>query len=270
MAIADIAPAPAGEESYHVASPYLGASKISTYLKCPRQYEYTYVLKLPTAKSPQAQAGTVIHRVVRMAHEGRWGTDHAPRAAEVLQALWEEQRGDTSDPDHPQANQTVELAAREWLPWYLHMISKQVDICVEERWQLTIGGVALEGTIDRIYRERGQVVLSDVKSGARKPSPADLHNDTQLSIYAKAARELGLREDRAELVWLRTQERLVTVRTDDYLDAVIEQTVKPVAAAIEAATRVGMFPANPQSKYGCSFCGYQHLCDVGRGCEQGE
>ena len=48
MAIADLdldaAILTAGEESYHVGSPHLGPSKISTYLKCPRQYEMTYIL----------------------------------------------------------------------------------------------------------------------------------------------------------------------------------------------------------------------------------
>jgi RecB family exonuclease len=254
---------PCVTDSYHVESPHLGASKIATYLKCPRMYELTYVLKVPAPKSVYAALGTCIHAVVRQAHAARWQPEDAAKAEASLRALWEQTRPETDDPDNPEVAQSLEKACLQWLPWYLHFIGPQIDVCVEERWQLELCGITLEGTIDRVYRQDGEVILSDVKSGARKPSQADLDNDLQLSIYSYAVRELGIAEDAAELVWLRTQERLRTTRTDEYLRAVMQQTVLPVARAIEA----GIYPAHTQSKYGCNFCSYTAICDVGRGCK---
>ncbi len=268
MAIADLdldaAILTAGEESYHVGSPHLGPSKISTYLKCPRQYEMTYVLKLPAPKSPHAAVGTIIHKLIHHAHVARWTPDDAPRAAEAVLAMWEQVRETTSDPGNPEVAKRMQLAATEWLPWYLHWMQGQTTIATEEHWVLDYQGVTLEGTIDRIYRQHGKIIISDVKSGARKPTPTDLRNDLQLTMYPWAGREMGVREDAAELVWLWTQEQLQTRRTDDYIEAVLQDTVLPVARAIQA----GIFPANPSSKYGCDYCAYKMQCAVGRGCEE--
>lgn len=262
-AVRDITVAPAGEESYHVASPHLGASKISTYLKCPNMYRLQYVEKIRVPSSPAAALGTVIHSVVRQAHAARWDSSNAHDAANSLQALWAEARETTSDPADPEANANAVKAATEWLPWYLHWRRAQIDVCVEEHWVLELSeGLMLEGTIDRVYRAAGETVISDVKSGARKPTPMDLHNDLQLSIYSWAARQMGVQEDALELVWLRQQETLRTARTDAYLDAVMTMTVQPVAQAIAA----GIFPANPSSKFGCGFCNHRQFCEVGNGC----
>lgn len=272
MAVDTCAPLPhVGEETYHVSSPHLGASKIATYLKCPQMYYLTYVEKRPAPKSPHAAMGTCIHKVVQMAHEARWTPDHAGRAAQVLQDLWEGARETTADPDHPDMPGTLSKACDEWLPWYLAFVQRQTTIVTEEHWVLPCQDVTLEGTIDRVYRQDGAVVLSDVKSGKRKPSPADLSRDAQLSIYTWAVREMGLREDRAELVWLSTQEQLVTTRTDDFIAATLEQIVLPVARQIAAAgDDPAMYPANPDSKYGCNFCAHHQTCGIGRGSGQGE
>lgn len=260
-----------GEETYHTKSPHLGASKVACYLRCAMMYYLTYVARIPAPKSAYAAVGTCIHKVVQMAHEGRWKPSHARKAADVLADLWEQVRDTVDDPTNPEIASRLQDAAKVWLPWYLAFVQRQQTIVTEEHWVLDCQGVMLEGTIDRIYRQDGQTVLSDVKSGKRKPSLADLSRDAQLSIYTWAVREMGLREDRAELVWLNTQEQLVTTRTDEYIAATMEQVVLPVAAQIAAAGDDPLrYPANPDSKYGCGFCAYSDSCAVGRGSKQGE
>jgi len=258
-------------DTYHVGSPHLGASKIATYLKCPRQYEYSYVLKTPARKSVYAALGVMIHFVCNKARAEHWTAKEAPLAAGLLTDLWAETRPVTDDPNNPNVAVSFDKARLEWLPWYLHFVQDQVDVCTEEHWVIelpegTIPGqdltITLEGTIDRVYHQDGIVVVSDIKSGARKPSPADLNRDGQLSLYSWAVRQQGVREDALELVWLRTQELLRTVRTDEYLAMYLEKTVLPVARGIAA----GYFAANPNPIYGCNFCPYSHICEVGVGC----
>ncbi|HOS92901.1 MAG TPA: PD-(D/E)XK nuclease family protein [Armatimonadota bacterium] len=256
-------------DSYHVGSPCLGASKIADYLKCPLSYRLKYVDKIPAPKSPHAFAGTVIHQVAHHINMCDWTADHAQEAADMLWGLWEQGRLSTSDPDNPEIVRSIGEAANVWLPWYLHWREGQRQLVSEHHWLLQIepnelgcdhDRIVLEGTIDRAYREGGLVIVSDMKSGARKPSQADLDRDLQLSVYSFAARRQGLREDAMELVWLRTQETLRTTRTDEYLLAVMRQVVLPVARAIAG----GVFPANPASKYGCGYCDHQEHCEVGR------
>lgn len=267
--MAAVAERVAPPDSYHVSSPHLGASKIADYLKCPRAYQLQYVENIPYPKSPPAWTGTCIHNVAHHINVCGWGLDYAQRAADMLWQVWEEGREHTSDPEDPEAVRTIGEAANTWLPWYMQWREGQTQIVSEEHWVLELQPgelgchhdlLTLEGTIDRIYRQDGQTVISDCKSGARKPNPEDLDRDLQLSVYSFAARRLGLCEDALELVWLRTQETLRTTRTDDYLLSVMRQTVLPVARAIAA----GVFPANPSSKYGCAYCNHQQFCDVGR------
>jgi CRISPR/Cas system-associated exonuclease Cas4 (RecB family) len=258
-------------DTYHVGSPHLGASKIATYLKCPRQWEYTYSLKTPARKSVYAALGVMIHYVCNKARDEHWTVKEATLAADLLTDLWTETRPLTDDPNNPEVAVSFDKARLEWLPWYLHFVQDQVDVCTEDHWVLelpegTLAGqdltITLEGTIDRVYNQDGMVVVSDIKSGARKPSQEDLNRDSQLSLYSWAVRQQGVQEDVLELVWLRTQELLRTTRTDEYLGAYMERTVLPVARGIAA----GIFPANPNPMYGCGFCGYRDVCEVGVGC----
>lgn len=247
---------------YQADSPHLGPSKIATYLRCPKAYHFQYILGTKVPASPAAALGTAIHRVVEQAHLSRWTHEQAHHAADLLLQMWEEVRGHTTDPDDPEAATNVQAAAQDWLPWYLHFKGGQIDIAVEQRWQVPIEhtNVMLEGTIDRLYRADGQAVLSDVKSGKRPPSAGDLATDLQVSLYWWGCQQQDLKPDYAEQVWLRRKDALRTTRTPEYLDAVIYDVVIPAARGIEA----GIFPCNPASKYGCGFCGYQSQCAVGR------
>lgn len=248
-------------------NPALGPSKISTYLRCPRAYRYQYVDRIARKSSPAAALGTTVHAVVRHIHAARWTADRAEDAAKMMLQAWGEVRGETSDPDNPDASAGAQAAAMEWLPWYLGWIKGQVDVAFEERWELPYRyGIVMRGTIDRVYRQDGRRVLSDVKSGKRTPSAGDLANDLQLSIYSWACGELGIPPDTCELVMIRQRNTVETVRSAEYVAAVMEETVVDVARGIEA----GLFPCNTCSQFGCGFCDYKSLCAVGQGDNGGE
>lgn len=253
---------------YQQATPYLGTSKISSFLYCPRQFYYQYILKVPSASPPSATLGTCVHSVIQHAHRMNWTTANADEAKALILATWAETKQYTTDPDDPETNVAVVTAGDEWLPWYLWWTRMQIDVAVEERWEYPVGdsGVTLTGTIDRIYREAGRLLLSDVKSGRRSLSPADLANDLQLSIYGWAAGEMGLTLDGLEHVVVRKQKTIHTIRTPEYISAVMEQTVLPAAKAIEVATETDTWTCNTASKWGCGFCRFQSVCEVGAGC----
>lgn len=253
---------------YQQATPYLGTSKLTTYLYCPRQFYYQYILKVQCAANPAATLGTCVHSIIQHAHRMNWTTANADEAKALLLETWAETKQYTTDPADPQTNLAVQAAGDEWLPWYLWWTRTQIDVAVEERWEFPVGdsGVTLTGTIDRIYREAGRLLLSDVKSGRRALSPADLANDLQLSIYAWAAGQMDLSLDGLEHVVVRKQKTLSTIRTPEYISAVIEQTVLPTAKAIEVAAETDTWTCNTASKWGCGFCRFQFVCEVGSGC----
>ena len=251
--------------TYHVDSEALGASKIGTYLRCPKSYELAYVQKLPAASSPAAAVGTTVHRVIGEGRKQHWGPHDARMAGDFLVELWARVRPATADPDDPKAALSIEQARTVWLPWYLNWIQGQIDVASEEHWRLTLPNetpISLEGTIDRVYRSNGETIIGDVKTGARAPSEKDVGTDLQLSIYSWAYRQMsGGAESALEIVNLRQTRVVRTTRTDRYLSRVMADVVVPVAEAI----RAGIFPANPSTKFGCGYCNHQALCVVGQG-----
>lgn len=251
-------------QPYPVTGKALSASKVAHYLRCPRSYKYQYIEKQPSPTSPAAGVGSLVHKVVQHCHLEGWGVEHAEEAAYLLVDVWGAYRDQTSDPDDPIAQRSVEDAACIWLPWYLGWKANQIDVAVEERWRVEVPGTSIElrGTMDRVYRAHGETVISDVKSGKQKPTPVAMATDLQLSLYAWAWRELaGRPPDWVEIVHLRGCENLRSLRNDGaYLDAVISEVVVPVAEAIEA----GHFPANPGTRYGCGYCDYIDRCPVGQ------
>lgn len=248
----------------------LSPTKITTYLRCPRSYYYQYVEKATVPKSPAMVVGSVVHEVIQLIHERDWTLADKDSAAAALEGLWADRCGETTDPEDPAANGSIGDACNTWLPWYLRWREGQIDIAVEEKWELPVPGtdLVMRGIVDRVYRTDGETIISDVKTGKRAPSMQDLNTDLQLSLYSWAYREMSgqNREDAIEVVQIRSKQTLRSRRTDGYLQRVIADTVTPTATAIQA----GLFPANPATKFGCGYCDYQMLCPVGQGCNGGD
>ncbi|MEI6501355.1 MAG: PD-(D/E)XK nuclease family protein, partial [Armatimonadota bacterium] len=69
---------------YQQATPYLGTSKITTFLYCPRQFYYGYILKVQVPGSPAATLGTAIHSVIQHAHRMNWTSANADEAKALM------------------------------------------------------------------------------------------------------------------------------------------------------------------------------------------
>ena len=254
--------------SYHTQSDALGPSKIATYLRCPRQYQYQYIERIPAPSSPAAALGSTFHAIVKQARDLHWTPDCAPQAADALTELWEIVRPETSDPKCPKTAKAFREARDTWLPRYLEWSENHIDIAVEEFFDFEVAtdgpALRLQGTVDRVYRADGLTVISDVKTGQNLDGDPDSH--LQLSLYSYAYRQLsGAAEDAVEFYMARKEkleDRVIrSRRTQEYLEHVIRDVVTPVAYAIDA----GLFPCNPANKFGCGYCDYQQTCPVGRG-----
>lgn len=262
--------------AHRMANPYqtdptnankLGWSKIETWLQCGRRYYYQYIAREDREPNISGTFGSVVHETIAAGHRMHWGVGQAGVAGEFLLNLWE-QVAPESHPRRPEYDRLAQTAVDDWVPWYLSWSSKSITVATEERWSvdLEIAGrtVEMQGTWDRLYlTPEGGTVVSDVKTGG---NIAPLDSSGQLSLYSWAYRATtGEQESALELLKLRAKgtsddpRPLRTTRTDEYLADFIANTVLPVVQAITQ----GIFPCNPDGKYGCGFCGYQHLCPVG-------
>ncbi len=252
----------------------LGPSKIKTYLQCPMQFKLRYVDRVPVQPRAEAALGTAIHAVISHAHTWRWNGRNRNDAAEMLEAIW-----DGIEPvgkDDPDVEVSYRQARDVWIPEYLAWASVQDTIAVEQRWECDLDAdgepIPLQGTIDRVYRDGGPYIVSDVKSEKRTRSASKLSTDLQLSLYAWAFQQLAGSggEEVCEIVHLRGFEKnsrewsYRTRRSPQYLDYVMDLVVIPVVRLIQQEH----FPAHPGGLYGCDYCECQYACPVGQGGEE--
>lgn len=62
----------------------LSASSIKTYMKCPRQFYYRHLLRLPQPGNNAASLGTLIHRVMEVFNQGAGQMPYSPERLRLL------------------------------------------------------------------------------------------------------------------------------------------------------------------------------------------
>jgi hypothetical protein len=103
-------------------------------------------------------------------------------------------------------------------------------IGVETEFSLPISGVSIVGKIDKIEKTDRGLIVTDYKSGGKKPTDFMLRRNLQFSAYAWACNEI-YGEFPVEVVWhhLRTGELLRSTRDDwdiDQLKRIVDAAVK--------------------------------------------
>jgi superfamily I DNA/RNA helicase/RecB family exonuclease len=231
----------------------LSASSIQTYEDCPLRFKMEREWNLPRDVPASLHYGAAMHRVLHTFYD-------AQRQGRQIgdDDLLENFRADLA---------TAGIADRYQYELYLRQGKEQLAqfldaarcgpqpnvIQTEERFELPVAGVKVTGRIDRIdLLADGGVAIVDYKTGKPK-AQEDADNSLQLSLYALAAKERGLRTDRLIFHNLEDNSTVVTTRNAADLKAA-EERVREVAEDIAG----GKFPAKPN--YYCSYCPYRNLC----------
>jgi len=182
------------ESIAHDGRIYLSVSKIETWLRCPQDFYYRYVLNMPLPPAPQLAYGSLVHAVIEKIHKGRQ-TGHAP----TLQALIDEvtqnlpQQGYVSkrsrERAHARAVETVKVV-------YERFIHDDLPIETEWPFHLELDDIPLtiNGTIDAVYQLTDGVEIRDFKTGTSvrtaEQAKSRVSGSQQLTLYALAWQEL--------------------------------------------------------------------------------
>ena len=264
-------------------------SSFDTFERCPRQYAFRYLCRLPAEEArPAADFGTAAHgafeaftreRRERLAH-----AEQPPTRADLnryFEAAWiQTPLASESDAErwHRQAGPMLDRF------WAAELAAEPETVGEEVRFRLELrldpdadadtdpdpadpyaapdaapGTPAIvTGYIDRIDRlPSGAVELIDYKSGSAT-SPEQAASSLQLSIYALACRDaldLG-RPERVTLYCVEQSRRFSAERTDAALDALRDDL-----AARAREIRVSDFAPTPSPR-SCGWCDFTGLCPV--------
>lgn len=246
-------------------------SRIESFDKCPRKFQYRYRLNLPSeSESIEAFVGKRVHDVLERLYKAA-----AQGNVPTLEQVYARYRNlfDEAYDEHRVRIPRVEndLAyyrelGEHCLANYYHdhyPFDGDETLGVEERVQFELGklggeSVQLQGFIDRVVRARdGVIEIHDYKTSARAMSQNAVDKDRQLALYQIGMSE-RTRESRFRLVWHFLQRGItrVSTRTSAQLDALRAETLERVEKIRSEKAWA------PRTSNLCRWCEYRDGCSA--------
>ncbi len=257
----------------------LSASAIGSYQRCPKQYEYENVLKIPSAEQSHLRLGITVHNVLERFHKESTGPISVEDAKERLSQLLDQQliaggwgrtdderqllerartmldRYAESDFARPEGNVKTEVKFSLNLPPTPGMADRKVA-------GRKLEGIQINGKIDRIDTlPDGTHRVVDYKTGNDKKGAKALRNqvakEVQLAIYKYAgAKELGIEAEGLVYYFLENTSAPVidAEATQEHVDEVL-------ATINEVADKIVSLDFTPKPDYQkCITCQFRHVC----------
>lgn len=252
-------------------------SQVRTYLRCPKQYEFASVKKVPRGISKSESYGSSIHNALK-----RWGElelEHqhfnkpkegqltlfiesqpppTPLTLQTLISFWDTcfirstyESTAQANEEHAYGKQAMEQFFAWWkkCPRDVVAIEKCFNIPITDNQNLS-------GRFDRVERTERGLVIIDFKSSTPR-SQTETDEDLQLSIYALAAQQMW-DEPVSELVLLFISEEGIVEQVTTRSTAQLEQAKEIIQSTIMNIEQ-GDFRATPSIEK-CKYCPYRSIC----------
>jgi DNA helicase-2/ATP-dependent DNA helicase PcrA len=252
--------------------PYFSFTQLKAFEKCPKQYKYAHLLKIPVPGHATLSFGQTIHNTLlnffKLARErGMAGqadlfgkksaTQTGPLVTwaelqQIYQANWQDMWYSSVTQKTEYKHRGVKFLKNFYdslpTPW-------PAPLELEKGFTIVINGHKVKGKIDRIDPSTGGIEIIDYKT-SEKPPAEDKADLEQLHIYAMAAREaLGLNPVKLTFIYLAA-EKPFSYPIDE---KAIEKTRAEIGETIEAILKSD-FVATP-SKFTCASCDFRNICE---------
>lgn len=166
----------------------LSNSKVKTFLRCPKKFEYRYVENLqPRRKELPLERGTWIHECLEAYYKGKdWKKTHAKLTKQFRQ-LFEEEREMLGNDLPQECERIVKSYLNHWddSDWKI--------IAVELEYNIKIRGRQYKGKIDLVIKDNLGVWVIDHKTNKTMPKEATPIMDPQMTLYAAVLEKKGLK-----------------------------------------------------------------------------
>ncbi len=149
----------------------LSATHLNSYLKCPTEFYFNHVLKVPSAKSEGASFGTAIHYALEnLFTEMQKSDDKALPPVETLVTYFEKSMYAQRDSFTEEAYERRVAHGRILLPKYYSAFSNQWEqekvVSIEKNMMnIEVAGVPIKGKLDKIVFEGNSAYVIDFKTG---------------------------------------------------------------------------------------------------------
>ncbi len=242
---------------------YLWYTHIESFRRCPLQYKYRYVIKIPVPTSAVLGFGDIMHKTMQEFYQQVMKGKHPTK--ETLLLIYENKwsasgrigfKIETYEKEMKKHGE--ELLKEYFVKGY---DQKTKTIAVEQRFKIKISNeITLGGRIDRVDRKPdGSLEIIDYKTGAA-PKKRDVSEDFQLSLYALAATDKGVFGEISENImvsfyFFEGQECMSATRSKEQLEKVKDEIVSTAQA-------MGTSEFQPTQGMYCAFCEFRLLCEA--------
>lgn len=250
-------------------------SRLETFRKCPRQFYYRYIAKIPLDDAPEQIAtflGSRCHEALEylykqtQRHRVLGADELVAFYSESWKATWKQdvliqeegltpsdyrKIGERCLRDYHRRHQPFDQARTVGL-------ERQVlfPLDREKQYQLI-------GYIDRLAKSDDDVwQVHDYKTNKTLPTQSEKDADPQLAYYEIGIRQMWPDAERVELYWhfLRHDQTIKSTRTATQLEELRRETIDLIKR-IEGRDRVEKAFSTQESAL-CDYCDYQHVCPV--------
>ncbi len=241
-------------------------SQLSTFKSCPRQYQYSYLLKIPQPPSGALSFGSSLHntllefyRLVGQSRQATLFTEYdEDLSLKKLISIYEDKWVPTGFESKAHMESAKKRGKEILELFYSHFREHIPDVeFLEKSFKLKAGDYTISGRIDRADKQKdGTLEIIDYKTGKSK-SQKEVDNDMQLMIYAMAATEcFNQPAGRMTLYFLDADEKVST-------EPDAGQLKKAKEKIIETADQINQSDFTPTpNKFVCKWCPYRKICDA--------
>ena len=243
----------------------LSPSRASDYKRCPLQYRFRAIDRLPEPSTEAQVKGTLVHAVLEEMFTWPREERTYPAAVKRLKPTWEQMRIDDPTCAEPvEDDYQLLVDARTLLRGYFTMENPLgFDAHAQEMpVDFTLpNGVPVRGFIDRVdIAQTGEVRVVDYKTG-KKPLPRYSQDaQFQMRFYALVYwRLFGVVPTQLKLMYLKVMDSMILTPSREELEY-FERDLAELWWKIEADGKAGSF--RPQQSKLCGWCAFQSLCPV--------
>ncbi len=239
-------------------------SQVDVYQDCPKKYEYSYVLQIPSIGNASLSFGSTVHNTLKdfytlfQRYKEGLGITELPTKEDLLtlfQKNWIS-RGYESKKHENQRKERGEKSMSEYYDKFFNL--NQNPYRLEQSFTVHFADSSFVGKIDRLdLIENGDipiVEIIDYKTGSLK-SEADIKHDLQLPLYAVFAEQsLGVKVVRAKYLFI---EEGVEVEVD--ISESRKEIAKENLSDVISLIKKREFEPTPNG-FKCKYCNYKSIC----------
>jgi DNA helicase-2/ATP-dependent DNA helicase PcrA len=255
-------------------------SQLAAFSKCPLQYKFNFILKVPVKGKSVFSFGKTMHGTLydflKLSYEENSSQQNSLFAKKAI-------RERVSDKSTLNFKTLEELYEKNWIDeWYdskkqkeeYHKKGKEIikdfwgkfeknppqilqvngSPALEMPFNLKIGGHTLFGVIDRIDDSHDGITIVDYKTGESKDK-LDADSKEQLLIYQIAAQEvLGFKPQKLAYFYLNDGKMMSFLGTEQELADQKEKIIKEIE-------QIKNSEFDPTPGWQCQYCDFKDICD---------